>query len=133
MQATGGAAWLAHHIVGGIDHFVTGPHKPLVLLGALYLVTMVLTELLSNNAVAALMVPIALSIAGEAGLHVQPFIIAVAVAASTAFATPIGYQTNTYVYGIGGYKFGDFVKIGVPLNILCFIVAMLVIPRVWPF
>jgi len=51
----------------------------------------------------------------------------------TAFATPIGYQTNTYVYGIGGYKFADFVKVGVPLNIICFVIAMLVIPRVWPF
>ena len=133
MQATGAAAWLAHHLVAGIDHVVTGPHKALVLLAGLYLVTMVLTELLSNNAVAALMVPIALSLAAEAGLDARPFIIAVTFAASAAFATPIGYQTNTYVYGIGGYRFGDFVKIGVPLNALCFVVAMLVIPVVWPF
>src|SRR5688572_4230739 len=92
MQSTGGAAWLAHHLVTGVEHVVTGPHRPLALLGALYLVTMVLTEMLSNNAVAALMVPIALGIAAEAGLHAQPFIIAVTIAASTAFATPIGYQ-----------------------------------------
>ena len=91
-----------------------------------------LTELLSNNAVAALMIPIALGIAVEAGLAARPFVIAVTIAASAAFATPIGYQTNTYVYGIGGYKFSDFVKIGIPLNLLCFLVAMLVIPRVWP-
>jgi di/tricarboxylate transporter len=133
MQSTGAAALLAQQVVSGVDYFVTGPNKPWVLLGAMYFVTMLLTEILSNNAVAALMVPIALSIAHAAGLHAQPFIIAVAIAASTAFATPIGYQTNTYVYGIGGYKFGDFVKIGVPLNIICFIVAMAVIPRVWPF
>jgi di/tricarboxylate transporter len=133
MQATGAAALVAQQLIGAVDHFVTGPHKPVVLLGTLYLVTMLLTELLSNNAVAALIVPIALGISQEAGLHVQPFVIAVTIAASTAFATPIGYQTNTYIYGIGGYKFADFVKIGVPLNIICFIVAMLVIPRVWPF
>jgi di/tricarboxylate transporter len=133
MQTTGAAAWLAHNIVGGIDQFVTGPGKPMVLLGAIYLVTMVLTEILSNNAVAALMLPIAIGIAQEAGLQAQPFIIAITIAASAAFATPIGYQTNTYVYGIGGYKFSDFVKIGVPLNLLCFAVSMIVIPRVWPF
>jgi di/tricarboxylate transporter len=60
-------------------------------------------------------------------------VIAVIVAASAAFATPIGYQTNTYIYGIGGYRFGDFLKIGLPLNGLCFAVAMIVIPLVWPF
>jgi di/tricarboxylate transporter len=133
MQTTGAAAWLAHNIVGGVDHFVTGPSKPMVLLGALYLVTMVLTEILSNNAVAALMVPIAIGIAQAAGLQAQPFVIAITIAASAAFATPIGYQTNTYVYGIGGYKFSDFVRIGVPLNLICFAVSMFVIPRVWPF
>lgn len=133
MQQSGAAAWLAQNVVAGVDHIVTGPQKPLVMLGCVYLVTMILTELLSNNAVAALMVPIALSIATAAGLEARPFIIAVTIAASAAFATPIGYQTNTYIYGIGGYKFGDFVKIGIPLNILCFIVAMIVIPRVWPF
>ena len=102
------------------------------MLACIYLVTMVLTEVLSNNAVAALMVPIALGIAGEAGLAARPFVVAVIIAASAAFATPIGYQTNTYIYGIGGYKFRDFVKVGVPLNILCFIVAMIVIPVIWP-
>jgi di/tricarboxylate transporter len=132
MQQTGAAAWLAQNAVNGVNHLVAGPHRPLVLLAALYVVTTVLTELLSNNAVAALMVPIALSIAQEAGLHAQPFLIAVTIAASLAFATPIGYQTNTYVYGIGGYRFADFVKIGVPLNLLCFVVSMFVIPQVWP-
>jgi di/tricarboxylate transporter len=119
--------------VAGVDHVTTGPSKPLILLAAIYLITLLLTEILSNNAVAALMIPIVLGIAQEAGLQAQPFIIAVTVAASAAFATPIGYQTNTYVYGIGGYKFADFVKIGVPLNVLCFTVAMIVIPRVWAF
>jgi len=133
MQQTGAAAWLAQNVVAGVDHVVAGPHKPLVMLGCLYLVALILTEILSNNAVAALMVPIAIGIAAEAGLEARPFIIAVTIAASAAFATPIGYQTNTYIYGIGGYKFRDFVKVGVPLNILCFIVAMVMIPKVWPF
>jgi len=133
MQHTGAADWLAHNVVAGVDHFVTGPQKPLAMLACIYLVTMVLTEILSNNAVAALMVPIALGIAAEAGLDPRPFIIALTFAASAAFSTPIGYQTNTYVYGIGGYRFKDFVRIGVPLNLLCFAVAMYVIPKVWAF
>jgi di/tricarboxylate transporter len=132
MQQTGAAAWLARNVVAGADQLVSGPSKPLMMLACVYLVTMVLTEVLSNNAVAALMIPIALGIATEAQLSTRPFIIAVTVAASAAFATPIGYQTNTYVYGIGGYKFADFVRIGVPLNVLCFITAMVIIPRVWP-
>ncbi|MBL9212148.1 MAG: SLC13 family permease [Opitutaceae bacterium] len=133
MQHTGAAAWLAQNVVAGVGHIVAGPHKPLVMLACLYLVTLLLTEILSNNAVAALMVPIAIGIAAEAGLDPRPFIIAATIAASAAFATPIGYQTNTYIYGIGGYKFRDFVKVGVPLNVLCFIVAIVVIPKVWPF
>jgi di/tricarboxylate transporter len=133
MQQTGAAAWLAKNVVSAVDLVISGPAKPLVMLGCIYLVTTILTEVLSNNAVAALMAPIAIGIAAEAGLEARPFIIAVTFAASAAFATPIGYQTNTYIYGIGGYKFRDFVKVGVPLNILCFIVAMVVIPRVWPF
>lgn len=133
MQHSGAAAWLAQNVVAGVDHFVAGPSKPLVMLGCVYLVTMLLTEILSNNAVAALMVPIALGIAAAAGLDARPFIIAVTIAASAAFATPIGYQTNTYIYGMGGYKFADFVKVGIPLNAICFVVTMVVIPRVWPF
>lgn len=133
LQQTGAATWLAQHIVDGTGAFVAAPYKPMVMLACLYLVTMVLTEILSNNAVAALMIPIALGIAAEAGAAPRPFVIAVTVAASAAFATPIGYQTNTYVYGIGGYKFADFVRVGVPLNLLCFAVSMIVIPRVWPF
>jgi di/tricarboxylate transporter len=78
------------------------------------------------------MTPIALSIALELGVDPRAFVIAVTFAASAAFSTPIGYQTNTYVYGIGGYKFRDFIKIGIPLNALCFTVAMIVIPLVWP-
>jgi di/tricarboxylate transporter len=133
MQHTGAAAWLAHNLVELVDRFAAGPYQPLVMLACVYLVTTVLTEIMSNNAIAALMVPIAIGLATEAGLDPRPFIIAVTFGASAAFATPIGYQTNTYVYGIGGYRFGDFVRIGVPLNLVCFLVAMYVIPRVWAF
>jgi di/tricarboxylate transporter len=133
LDRTGAAAWLAGNIVSFAEHAVPPAHKAFFVLGAIYFVTMVLTELLSNNAVAALMVPIAIGIAAKLGVHHEPFIIAVMFAASVAFATPIGYQTNTYVYGVGGYKFGDFVKIGVPLNLACMAVALVIIPRVWPF
>ncbi|MBI5690990.1 MAG: SLC13 family permease [Verrucomicrobia bacterium] len=133
MQQTGAAAWLAQNVVAGVEHVAPATAKPIIMLACVYLVTMVLTELLSNNAVAALMIPIALGIAAEAGLAARPFVIAVTIAASAAFATPIGYQTNTYVYGIGGYRFSDFVKIGIPLNLLCFAVTLIVVPRVWPW
>ena len=133
LEQTGAALWLASHVVDSVQAVVPPEHKALFVLGALYLVTTVLTELLSNNAVAALMVPIAIGIATHLGVNMQPFVMVVMFAASAAFATPIGYQTNTYVYGVGGYRFTDFVKIGVPLNALCFVVAMVVVPRVWPF
>lgn len=133
MEQTGAAAWLAGNAVDGVRHFIPDAHKGIVMLAAIYLITTVLTEILSNNAVAALMAPIALGVAGELGMSAMPFIVAVAFAASASFATPIGYQTNTYVYGVGGYRFSDFVRIGVPLNALCFVTALVIIPRVWPF
>ncbi|HEY0945964.1 MAG TPA: SLC13 family permease [Opitutaceae bacterium] len=133
MEQSGAASWLAGTIVEQVQHWVPAEHKAVVMLGCIYLVTTVLTEILSNNAIAALMAPLVISIAVQLGVDPRPFLVAVTIAASAAFATPIGYQTNTYVYGIGGYRFGDFLKIGVPLNILCFVVAMIVIPRVWPF
>ncbi len=133
MEKTGAAAWLAQNVVYGVEQVVSESARPFTILATVYLITLILTEILSNNAVAALMIPITLGIANEAGLQAQPFVIAVAVAASAAFATPIGYQTNMYVYGVGGYKFRDFLRIGLPLNLICFAVAMIVIPRVWSF
>ena len=79
------------------------------------------------------MMPIALGIAAQLGLDPRPFAIAIVLAASAAFATPIGYQTNTFVYSAGGYRFGDFFRIGLPLNLLYFAGALLIIPLVWPF
>jgi di/tricarboxylate transporter len=96
-------------------------------------VTTILTEILSNNAAAVILVTISIGIAETLGVSARPFIIAVAVAASASFATPIGYQTNTYVYGVGGYRFSDFLKIGIPLNLIAFITSMIVIPIIWDF
>ncbi|WP_271409529.1 SLC13 family permease [Pseudomonas sp. Q1-7] len=106
--------------------------SPLLMLGFVYLLTTTLTEILSNNAVAVLVTPIAIGLAQSLGLDPRPFVVAVMFAASVSFATPIGYQTNTFVYNAGGYRFSDFMRIGIPLNILMVVVAMLVIPRVWP-
>lgn len=106
--------------------------NPLLILGFVYLLTTTLTEILSNNAVAVLVTPVAIGIAHSLGLDPRPFVVAVMFAASVSFATPIGYQTNTFVYNAGGYRFSDFMRIGIPLNILMVGVAMLVIPLVWP-
>ncbi|MCF3652326.1 SLC13 family permease [Synoicihabitans lomoniglobus] len=133
LERTGAAAWLATTLVEGVNLVGTTDHRAIIALATIYLTTMVLTEILSNNAIAALMAPIALRVAAELGVDPRPFIVAVTFAASAAFSTPIGYQTNTYVYGVGGYRFTDFLKIGLPMNALCFTVAVTVIPRIWPF
>jgi di/tricarboxylate transporter len=92
-----------------------------------------LTEVITNNAAAALAFPIAISAATHVNADPMPFVVAVAVGASAAFSTPFGYQTNMIVYGPGGYRFRDFVKVGLPLNIIIMIVALLIIPMVWRF
>jgi di/tricarboxylate transporter len=106
---------------------------PIGVLAAIYILTNVFTEIITNNAAAALTFPIALSAATQLGVDPRPFFIAIAVAASCSFSTPIGYQTNLIVQSIGNYKFGDYWKIGLPLNILSFIVSMIVIPIFWSF
>jgi len=88
--------------------------------------------LVSNNAVAVVVTPIAISLAGALGFDPRPFVVAVMVAASASFATPIGYQTNMIVYGPGGYRFRDFLKVGVPLNLSVGILASILIPYFWP-
>jgi di/tricarboxylate transporter len=102
-------------------------------LAVVYLLTMLITELLTNNAAAALVFPIALSTASQLGVDPRPFLIAVTVAASASFMTPIGYQTHLIVQGAGGYKFSDYFKVGLPLNILVALVALFVIPKFWSF
>ena len=99
---------------------------------ALYLLTSVLTELVSNNAVAVVITPLAIGIAGQLGIDARPLVVAVMVAASASFATPIGYQTNMLVYGAGGYRFTDFLKVGIPLNLSIGVLASLCIPWFWP-
>ncbi len=133
MQDTGTSAYVVDRILGLVDRFAPPEHRALFLLAALYLVATTLTEVLSNNAIAALMAPLAISLAERLGVDPKPFLIALCVAASASFATPIGYQTNTYVYGIGGYRFADFLRIGVPLNLIYFAGAVWLIPLYWPF
>jgi di/tricarboxylate transporter len=105
---------------------------PFLLVWAVYLLTSVLTELVSNNAVAVVVTPIAIGLAQAMGLDPRPLVIAVMIAASASFATPIGYQTNMMVYGPGGYKFSDFLRVGVPLNLSTGLLASLLIPLIWP-
>ena len=132
MDVTGAADWIAHHIVHDLDFI--GPRGLII---AILILSALLTEVVSNNAVAALMVPVALSLAS--GLQVDgqavspyPFIFAVAYGASCSFLTPIGYQTNTLVYGAGGYKFSDFFRAGLPLVLIVWAIGGWLIPVFWP-
>lgn len=118
-------------IVGAIAPWLEGL-PPFLLVWAIYLLTSVLTEMLSNNAVAVVVTPIAIGLAGAMGLDARPLVIAVMVAASASFATPIGYQTNMLVYGPGGYRFTDFMRVGIPLNLSVGLLASALIPLMWP-
>lgn len=128
MDNTGAAKLLVDHAVALVDDL-----GPIFLLAAIYLITSILTEMITNNAVAILLTPIVIGLATTLGYDPRPFIVAVMFGASASFATPIGYQTNTFVYAAGGYKFKDFLKVGIPMNIIMLIVATLVIPIFWPF
>jgi len=103
-----------------------------VVVWAIYLITSLLTELISNNAVAVVVTPIAIGLADAMGIDARPLVVAVMVSASASFATPIGYQTNTLVYGPGGYKFTDFLRVGIPLNLSIGLLASALIPLLWP-
>jgi di/tricarboxylate transporter len=106
--------------------------RPLLTLAAIYLLTLVTTEMITNNAAAVLIFPIAMAAAESLGVSSTPFAVTIMIAASAAFATPIGYQTNLMVFGPGGYRFGDYVRFGLPLNLIAMLLALLIIPRVWP-
>jgi di/tricarboxylate transporter len=133
MQSTGTAKWLAEGMVTMAQGFVAPAWLPLVLLWSVFLLTVLLTEVLSNNATAVMMVPIVVTLAHSLGVSHWPFVMAVTVAASTAFALPMGYQTHMMVYGPGGFKFSDFLRVGIPLNFICWIISCLLIPIIWPF
>ena len=105
---------------------------PWVLVWAVYYMTTILTELVSNNAIAVIMAPIAIALGQAMGVDPRPLVVAVMIAASACFATPIGYQTNMLVYGPGGYRFTDFMRIGIPLNLSLGVVVCLAIPLIWP-
>jgi hypothetical protein len=100
---------------------------------AIYLVTAIFTAVITNNAAAVLMIPIALSAADSLGVAFLPYAVTIMVAASASFMTPIGYQTNLLVYGPGGYRFVDYVKAGLPMSLITGLIAVFVIPMVWPF
>ncbi len=128
MQNSGAAAYIASAVVRFAEPL--GPHGAL---GAFYLLTSLLTALISNNAAALVFTPIAIAVAVALDVSPLPFVVAVMLAASNAFMTPIGYQTNTFIYGPGGYEFRDFVRVGGPLTFLLVVVATFVIPVFFPF
>ncbi|NOX98186.1 MAG: SLC13 family permease [Verrucomicrobia bacterium] len=128
MDQSGAAALMVNGIMN-----VVGDYSPVVILSVIYLLSSILTELISNNAVAALLTPVIIGIAATLDVDARPFIVALMFGCSASFATPIGYQTNTYVYGAGGYKFNDFPKVGVPLNLILWVAATILIPWLWPF
>lgn len=127
LSITGASRDIATTVIGFAQ---TNPH---VALGATYLATWLLTEMITNNAAAVLIFPIAISVAASFGVSYLPFIIVIIMAASASFATPIGYQTNLMVYGPGGYRFTDFTRIGLPLNLIIATITILLVPVIWPF
>lgn len=128
MQTSGAAGFLAERAVG-----VVGDMGPVAVLAVIYLMTSIMTDTMTNAAAAVLLAPIAISTAEQIGVDPRPFLMAITFAASTGFSTPVGYQTNTMIYNPGGYKYTDFLRTGVPLSILFWILSVIFIPRLWSF
>jgi len=128
LQNSGAAEGIARTTVNFSKGF-----GPIGVLAAIYLITTIFTEIITNNAAAALVFPIALAASQQLGVDPKPFFVAIAIAASASFSTPVGYQTNLIVQAIGNYKFTDYLKIGLPLNLLAFLISILAIPYFWHF
>jgi di/tricarboxylate transporter len=128
LQNSGAADLIARSTIN-----ISRGYGPLGVMAAIFLITNIFTEIITNNAAAAITFPIAYAAATQLGVDPKPFFITICIAASASFSTPIGYQTNLIVQSIGNYKFSDYWKIGLPLNILTLIISMIVIPRFWPF
>jgi di/tricarboxylate transporter len=126
IEKSGAAAYI------GVNLLEIAGNNPWLLLGLTYLSVMALTEMITNNAAAMLMLPVVLAMTHSAGLNDVPYVMAVMMAASASFATPIGYQCNLMVYGPGGYRFSDFLRIGIPMNLLVAAVTIGCIPLIWP-
>lgn len=137
LERSGAASFFAHQIVYGTAAAGISPEwQPYILLALIYLVTALFTEMISNVAVAAMMIPIAVGVAlagPNGGCATEPFILAVALAASLSFATPIGYQTNLMVMGPGGYRPADYLRAGLPLTFVLWMAALILIPKFSPF
>ena len=127
LEASGAVALIVNAIAPALGNL-----PPFLIIWTIYLLTSVLTELVSNNAVAVVVTPITIGLATALGIDPRPLVVAVMVAASASFATPIGYQTNMLVYGPGGYKFTDFMRVGIPLSLSIGVLASAVIPILWP-
>ena len=132
IQSSGTAILIGNTMVNLLQ-FVPEYQQAIFLLAMIYLVAMILTEVSSNAATAIIMTPIALAASAKLGLDPRPFIFAICFAASASFITPIGYQTNLMVYGPGGYKFSDYIRVGLPLSITLWVMAVILIPMLWPF
>ncbi|MEX0939387.1 MAG: SLC13 family permease [Pirellulales bacterium] len=134
LQQSEAAEFIAYRLVDGVGYVITSPQAtPYVLLAVIYLVAMFFTEMITNVAVATMLIPVAIGVADAADYSTRPFIMAIALAASLSFVTPIGYQTNLMVMGPGGYQPRDYLRVGLPLALLTALTALLVIPRAWPF
>ena len=132
IHSSGTAHWLGESLFNFMKIFPS-ELQPYVMVSLIYLITTVLTEVSSNAATAILMTPIALVVSANLGLDPKPFIFSICFAASASFVTPIGYQTNLMVYGPGGYKFTDYIRVGLPLALILWIIATILIPVFWPF
>jgi di/tricarboxylate transporter len=127
LDSSGAAEWIASGLLGVVKQY-----GPIAVLAAVVLITGLLTELLSNNATAALMSVLVYAIAEQMNMDVRPLLIAVTLTASYGFATPIGYQTNLMVLNPGGYRFKDYLRIGIPMDIICWTMTILIIATLWP-